>query len=114
MEVLDRGVLQRLRRNVGDEVFLDLAKQVVDDLARLRKEIVDSLDRDDFESVRHAMHELKGLAGLFGASVLARSCSDLMSLSASPKEVRRKRFAKTLALCSSTRHFIEDEVLKSA
>ena len=110
MEVIDRRVMERLQGNIGDDAFRSLATVLVDDLARLRNQITDSLQDEDVERVRRTAHELKGVAGIFGAKALQESCTDLMR-SDEPQGTMRSMAEIAIAHCDALRDFIRTDVL---
>jgi HPt (histidine-containing phosphotransfer) domain-containing protein len=75
MSVLDRTVLERLRKTVGDDAFVDLIGEFLRDSVRLRSELLTAVEVSDVTMARRRGHELRGLAALFGAKALQGGCS---------------------------------------
>ena len=74
MPLINRAVIAQLREAVGDHAFGEIATDFVNDSKRLEDDLRRALRTGDPERARSVAHELRGLASLFGADALARTC----------------------------------------
>ena len=79
-QVLDEGALQRLRdldpagkNHLLDRVLLAFETSV----ARLGAQLAEARQKDDMQSVRHAVHTLKSSSASVGALRLSRLCAEI-------------------------------------
>ena len=76
MPLINRAVIAQLREAVGDHAFGEIATDFVNDSKRLEDDLRRALRTGDPERARSVAHELRGLASLFGADALARTCKE--------------------------------------
>lgn len=114
MEGFDKQLLDRLRDALGDDTFEELVRDFVADLPRLSKAIAKAHAEGDVEALQEAAHELKGVAVLFGATDLARSCTDLIRLDERSETAADMRVKATLLFCEAARLIMSRSPVRSA
>ena len=77
MGQLDKTVVERLRESVGDEAFAEIARDFIADSKRIEQGLRAALKNADPVAARASAHELRGLAGTFGAALLEQSCREI-------------------------------------
>ena len=93
--VLDETALQRLRDldPAGKNHLLDRVLRAFESsVARLGAQLVDARQKNDMQSVRHAVHTLKSSSASIGAMRLSRLCAEIEAA------VRQEAFAGLPAL----------------
>jgi signal transduction histidine kinase/CheY-like chemotaxis protein/HPt (histidine-containing phosphotransfer) domain-containing protein len=75
--VLDQDVLETLSASVGSDVMFTLVAQSVGQMRDILANIVEAGKVADFMAVKRAVHDLKGIAGSFGATRLHNIGEDL-------------------------------------
>src|SRR5581483_11162345 len=70
----DVSVLERLRAAVGDSVFGEVAQDFIEDTRRIELGLRKAVRTGDAAAAKASAHELRGLAGTFGAVLLESSC----------------------------------------
>ena len=81
--VLDEAALQRLRDldPAGKNHLLDRVLRAFESsVARLGAQLVDAREKNDMQSVRHAVHTLKSSSASIGALVLSQRCAEIETL----------------------------------
>jgi len=93
--VLDEAALQRLRDldPAGKNHLLDRVLRAFESsVSRLGAQLVDARQKNDMQSVRHAVHTLKSSSASIGAMRLSRLCAEIEAA------VRQEAFAGLPAL----------------
>jgi len=78
--VLDEGALQRLRDldPAGKNQLLERVLRAFENsVVRLGAQLVDAREKNDMQSVRHAVHTLKSSSASIGALRLSRLCAEI-------------------------------------
>ncbi len=79
-EVLEAEPIARLRE-MGEALGVDVPRRILElyleDAPRRLAEIQRSIDADDVQALRHALHSLKGSSANLGAATVAGLCGEL-------------------------------------
>jgi HPt (histidine-containing phosphotransfer) domain-containing protein len=114
MDGFDHELLDRLRVALGEEMYSELAQDFDADIPRMMKRISDAHEASDHAELEGAAHELKGVAVLFGAASLARTCTELLHLEARSTSDIADLVELSLALCTSAQATIRRSVFTTA
>jgi HPt (histidine-containing phosphotransfer) domain-containing protein len=76
-QVVDEGVIRRMRVELGDAGLEALARLFVEQTPRLMNQLRWAVDRRDAATARHTAHSLKGTSSSVGAVGLATLCREL-------------------------------------
>jgi HPt (histidine-containing phosphotransfer) domain-containing protein len=76
-QVVDAGVMRRMRTELGDAGLEALARLFVEQTPRLMNQLHEAVDRRDGITARHMARSLKGTSTSLGAVRLATLCREL-------------------------------------
>jgi HPt (histidine-containing phosphotransfer) domain-containing protein len=114
MDGFDHELLDRLRDALGEGMYKELAQDFDADVPRMMKRISEAHDAGDHPELEGAAHELKGVAVLFGAASLARTCTELLHLEARSESDIARLVERTLELCTSAQATVRRSVFTTA